>query len=63
MLTNFDPEGTEFDDWDPQDWKEDIPVYQTIQVNDVVYYIYKNVIRITIENITVMMLNLYMLFC
>ena len=29
---NFDLEGTEFDDWTPQDWTKDIPVYDSIQV-------------------------------
>ena len=37
---NFDPEGTEFDDWDPPDWKEEIPVFETIKVK-----IYRNVFR------------------
>ena len=37
---NFDPEGTEFDDWDPPDWKEEIPVFETIRVK-----IYRNVFR------------------
>ena len=34
---NFDTEGTEFDDWIPQDWKENIPVYQKIKVNQSIF--------------------------
>ena len=34
---NFDTEGTEFDDWIPQDWKENITVYQKIQVNQYIF--------------------------
>ena len=32
---NFNPEGTEFEDWNPQDWKETIPVYKTIKVKHI----------------------------
>ena len=31
---NFDTEGTEFDDWIPQDWTENIPVYDHIKVSN-----------------------------
>ena len=30
---NFDEEGTEFEDWDPIDWQQDIALYTMIRVN------------------------------
>ena len=30
---NFDEEGTEFEDWEPIDWQQDIDLYTMIQVN------------------------------
>lgn len=30
---NFDPEGSEFEEWEPSDWNEDIKVLSHIKVN------------------------------
>ena len=33
-LPNDDnPQGSEFEDWDPSDWNEDIPLFNLITVN------------------------------
>ena len=29
---NFDPEASEFEEWEPSDWNEDIPVFNKITV-------------------------------
>ena len=30
---NFNPQGSEFEEWEPQDWNENIPLFKMIKVS------------------------------
>ena len=40
VQTNFSPEGTEFEEWNPIDWNKDVPVYKTIKVTSYNDYLF-----------------------